>query len=387
MAIMPFYDLPGFRYGMISYDADGQERRDDPMSERLLEAARGASAVHLFAHGWMGDARDAEQQYNAWIGALHAQQPDAKALYIGLHWPSKPHGDEDLPDDRVRAFGGSQAAREALATISAADSLTPKAISAFETLDKGLGLPEKDHDDVVIKPSAFQDAEDDDDDEGGGGFFSGLRVKMLRLLSYKQMKFRARTIGEGGMHNFVSQLQGAFDGPIHLMGHSFGCVVVSSICNGTSLKRQIDSVALVQGAVSLWCYSPDITLHNAGPGYFHRIITEKRVRGPIITTRSKHDTAVRTMYPNALSGNSVAFVEDQDFPRIGAVGMYGLQGVPGAVNTAMLSKVAPYEFEAGRVYNLEASAFICKKSGLFEGAHSDIAGPEVANAIRQASLA
>lgn len=368
---------------MLSYDAEGRERRDDPMSEQLLEAARGASAVHLFSHGWMGDARDAENQYRDWIGALHALQPDSKALYIGLHWPSKPYGDEDLRSDgAAQHFGGSKQTGEALAAIASADSLTPVAMSAFDTVNAGLGLPDKDIDGLEIKASAFQDAEDDDDE--GGGLFSSLRVKMLRLLSYKQMKFRARTIGEGGMHNFVGQLQSVYNGPIHLMGHSFGCVVVSSICNGPSLKRPIDSVALVQGAVSLWCYSPDIPLVNAGPGYFHRIITERRVRGPIITTHSKHDTAVRTMYPNALSGNSVAFVEN-DFPRIGAVGMYGLQGVPGAVDTVMLRAGDRYGFEGGRVYNLEANDFICKKSGLFEGAHSDIAGPEVANAIRQAA--
>lgn len=378
---MPFYDLPEFRYGMLSYDAEGRERRDDPMSERLLDAAQDASAVHIFAHGWMGDARDAENQYRNWIGALHARQPEANALYIGLHWPSKPYGDEDLRSDAAAAhFGAAQPAREALAAISAAKDFTA-ALPGFDALNAGLGLPAKDHDDVVLRPSDFQDAEDDEDE---GGFFSGLRTKIVRLLSYKQMKFRARTIGEGGMHNFVSQLQGVYNGPIHLMGHSFGCVVVSSICNGPSLRRPIDSVALVQGAVSLWCYSPDIPLHNAGPGYFHRIITERRVRGPIITTHSQHDTAVRTMYPNALSGNTVAFVEN-DFPRIGAVGMYGLQGVPGAVDMAMLPAGARYNFEGGRVYNLEASEFICNKSGLFEGAHSDIAGPEVANAIRQAA--
>lgn len=386
---MPFYDLPGFRYGMLSFDADGQERRDDPhglMSQRLIEAARGASSVHLFAHGWMGDARDAEQQYEAWIGALHAQQPDAKALYIGLHWPSKPYGDEDLRSDSVaELFDGTQQTRDALAEISEADSFTPAALAAFDRLNAGLGLPERDHDDIVLKPSAFQD---DDEEEG---LFSRVRTKLVRLSSYKQMKFRARTIGEGGMHNFVSALQSAFNGPIHLMGHSFGCVVVSSICNGPSLRRPIDSLALVQGAVSLWCYSPRVLTSIGEKGYFHRIITERRVRGPIITTRSEHDTAVRTMYPNALSGNSVPFAADneeseEDYPRIGAVGMYGLRGVPGAVDLPMLPAGARYNFENGRVYNLQASEFICNKSGLFEGAHSDIAGQEVANAIRQASL-
>jgi hypothetical protein len=44
-----------------------------------------------------------------------------------------------------------------------------------------------------------------------------------------------------------------------------------------------------------------------------------------------------------------------------------------------------YQFAAGQVYNLEASAFIRNGDGP-AGAHNDIAGPEVAHAIWQASL-
>ena len=73
------------------------------------------------------------------------------------------------------------------------------------------------------------------------------------------MKKRARSIGESGMHGFVADLMTAApDARIHLMGHSFGCIVVSSIVGGPearhALPRQVDSVALIQGAVSLWAF-------------------------------------------------------------------------------------------------------------------------------------
>jgi hypothetical protein len=62
------------------------------------------------------------------------------------------------------------------------------------------------------------------------------------------------------------------------MGHSFGCVVVSSILGGPEghgpLCRPIDSTVLVQGAVSLWSYASSISFAGAGPGYFHRILAD-----------------------------------------------------------------------------------------------------------------
>ena len=66
----------------------------------------------------------------------------------------------------------------------------------------------------------------------GAGSLGGL-LGPLRQLSFWMMKKRARTVGEGGMYQFVSQLQqAAKDTRVHIMGHSFGCIVASSICGG-----------------------------------------------------------------------------------------------------------------------------------------------------------
>ena len=69
----------------------------------------------------------------------------------------------------------------------------------------------------------------------------------------------------------------------------------------------------------------------------------------------------------------------------GAIGKYGIRGLSGAVFREMMEKTGAYGFEAGKIYNLEASRFIAKGGGL-SGAHSDIDGPEVAHAIWQAAL-
>ena len=51
----------------------------------------------------------------------------------------------------------------------------------------------------------------------------------------------------------------------------------------------------------------------------------------------------------------------------------------------MLPATGAYGFAAKTVYNLESSEFIRNGDGP-SGAHSDIAGPEVAHAIWQAAL-
>ena len=83
----------------------------------------------------------------------------------------------------------------------------------------------------------------------------------------------------------------------HLMGHSFGCIVVSATVagapRGEKLPRPVDSLFLVQGALSLWSYCPDIPMARGTAGYFNRILEEGLVRGPIVTTRSRFDARGR----------------------------------------------------------------------------------------------
>jgi hypothetical protein len=80
------------------------------------------------------------------------------------------------------------------------------------------------------------------------------------------MKDRARRFGESGGASLLADLQraGGSDRGIrfHLMGHSFGCIVISAMPAGPGgrgpLLLPVDSLSLVQGALSLWCYAPDI---------------------------------------------------------------------------------------------------------------------------------
>jgi hypothetical protein len=433
---MPFQNIDGLdiQYALINFNKEGQERTDDPIggvfSQTLIEKVRQdkPTDIFLFSHGWKGDMGAAIDQYNRWIGAMwrldadrRALGPDFKPMFIGLHWPSLPWGDETMPsgasfadaiaapvlselfEATVQHFGDTPEVRQSLTVIFKAQQEDPGAsvlsdevIAAYYDLAHAIGFsagggadapPDAEGapldpqeavraDRVASSAAAF----------GGGGFFKGL-LGGLRQLSFWMMKKRARTVGESGMYQFVAALQQTSNARIHLMGHSFGCVVVSSILGGpggkAKLPRPIHSVGLVQGAVSLWSWGERVYDANT-PGYFHNILRNKNVAGPIITTQSLHDLAVGTYYPAA-----VGLVGQAEFanelPKYGAIGTFGIQGIPVQPIT-MLDVGGVYNFSSGVIYNIECSDFIKKMEGA-SGAHNDLDGPQVAHAIWQAAQA
>jgi hypothetical protein len=283
---------------------------------------------------------------------------------------------------------------------SSPDELPPHVIKAYINLNDALGLKSEgvdappDADREGFDPEESYEAGNEGPASFGGGFDLGGILGPLRQLSYWTMKKRARTIGEGGMHVFLKNMQTATaenHTRIHLMGHSFGTIVVSGMLGGPDaagkLPRPVDSVALVQGAVSLWCYAGKIPFDSAGQGYFSRILADQKVRGPIVTTQSAHDNAVGVLYPLASRIKGSANFAQQ-FPEFGAIGAFGLQGLPDSSRSElkMLGASGAYSFSPGNIYNVDGSQFISHMDGV-SGAHSDIAGPEVAHLIWAAAFA
>jgi len=426
----------GIHYGLINFDADGRERFDDPagsMSQVLISRVNQdrITDVFFFCHGWKGDVTAAREQYNSWIKAFATSADVEKApevfgefrpLYIGLHWPSLPWGDEELtgggdfgavaavaPDTFLNRYlarlGNRPEIRAPLAIIldEARRNIAPEQLPrhvrqayldlnhALELSSGGLGAP-PDADREAFDPEESFEAANEESASFGGGVNLGGLLGPLRQLSYWTMKKRARAIGEGGMHEFLNELQTATsqNTRIHLMGHSFGTIVVSGMLGGPNatgeLPRPVDSVALVQGAVSLWSYASSIPFQGAGRGYFNPIVADKKVRGPIVTTRSKWDKAVGVCYPLAsrMKG-SVEFAAG--LPKYGGIGAFGIQGLPDKIRgeIPMAPATVAYDFQDGKVYNLDASKYICQGKGA-SGAHNDISGPEVAHAIWAAAF-
>ncbi|MGE5154022.1 MAG: hypothetical protein ACM3ST_08405 [Bdellovibrio bacteriovorus] len=433
---MTIETVPGSdtRYYLINFDKDGRERLDDPdapngrLSDTVAETliAEPITDCVFMSHGWQGDVPAAKRQYDAWSGAmlgcsadierLRTTRPGFKPLLIGIHWPSLPWGDEDPTaraasfapgepdpveawiDDAASKLVDSESARQALRTIFTAaledltpDELPPEVIEAYRVLQAESGLGSEGPggapgDDIErFDPEGIYAEALESEGAFGGVPGLGALLAPLRQLSFWQMKARARSIGESGAATLLRRLQSAAgdrDLRFHLMGHSFGCIVVSAAVNGAGgdapLPRPVHSLFLAQGALSLWAYCSEIPSVPGKRGYFHPLMAKGKVAGPIVTTQSQHDTAVRVYYPMGAGVAGQVDFAPGELPKYGGVGVFGIQG-PGIPleGLAMLSPESDYGFHGGRVYNLESSGFINQGSGA-SGAHSDIAKPAVA---------
>jgi hypothetical protein len=425
-------------YYLIAYDAAGNERSDDPdglMSQRVLEVLRREpiTDVFLLSHGWQADIASARSQYSRWISAmaqctedlrqLQLAQPAFRPLLIGLHWPSLPWGDEelsgpvsfsapegtpmleDLVDRYAERLASTARAKEALTALLTTAMADPAPVTFPEAAREAYGVLEEEtgleYAGVGAAPGA--DLPDFDAERifyaaqqqsfAPGGWFIDTLLAPLRVLSFWKMKDRARRFGESGGFTLLRELQRVptKGKPVrfHLMGHSFGCIVVSACLTGPQgqgvLERPVDSVALVQGALSLWSCSRAIPPVPGQHGYFHGLIEQQKIKGPLLTTQSIYDDAVGHFYPlGAGLAQQVSFAPGE-LPTYGAVGTFGLQG-PGLtiVDMPLLPGDGTYTFTPGTIYNLECSQVIRTQVGL-EGAHGDFLHPEVAHAIWQAA--
>lgn len=435
---MPIRQIPNTNqsYYLINFDSKGQERAADDgrvLSQLVLDELKNQPVTDVFvmSHGWLGDIDDAQAQYDKWmanlwscaddIEAVKKKRPNFRPLLIGLHWPSKPFGNEDTggafaldlaadAGDAVESAVKSQLALldasdeigRQLETIYKAyleldypDSLPDEVRQAYLEINARLGLDDEDREafdpEEIFQNSLAADEENEDEFANfAAGFSWGDLLAPLRVLSFWRMKDRARSFGESGANDLLRKMQQVTSGRdvrFHLMGHSFGCIVVTAMTAGSSdatmAINPVHSIYLVQGATSLWGYCPKIPHANGKAGAFNRIIKNNRVKGAIVTTISEHDSAVGFFYPLAAGlKRQVDFAVE--LPKYGAIGAFGIQGLDDiAGGLTMGKKDHQYNFKAGRIYNLESSDVIREKA-LVVGAHSDIAHPEVAHAWWQA---
>jgi hypothetical protein len=436
---MPIETTPQskLQYFLLAFDVQGNERMDDPdgrMSAKLIEALQRDPVTDVFvlSHGWQGDVPGGRAQYDNWIDAMAActadleemkqARPGFHPVIVGLHWPSKAWGEEEfggggdqvsfglpttdpvemLVDQYAERLDATPEMRAALRTIivsamqeTAPDQLPPEVRDAYLVVDANSSLESKGE---GADPGADREPFDPDkvyeaaqEQLSFGGFSLGGLLAPLRTLTFWKMKDRAKKFGETAGFNLLQQIQKATGErvKVHLMGHSFGCIVVSAILADPdgrgSLVRPVDSLALIQGALSLWSFCSDIPMAKGRSGFFRSIVEEKKVRGPIITTMSALDTAVGRFYPLGAGARGDVSFAPGELPKYGAVGKWGARG-PGLkiVDLEMQPANVPYKMEAGTVYNLESSRYI-REGGGFSGAHNDIARPEVAHAFWSAA--
>ncbi|NMF61722.1 hypothetical protein [Brasilonema octagenarum] len=472
MAIEKTLVETSLKYYLIAFDAKGKERQNNGefISQKVIEILSSArkskepiTDVFLMSHGWQGDIPAAKNQYDKWIAAMAKNQADIqkmqqlrpgfRPLLIGLHWPSKPWGDEDLNavsldktivsfdttdtsqeeliNQYAQSIADTEAAREALRTIFTAageydvapDTLPSEVREAYEVLIKEASLSSEGEDadawseneSLNLDPESIYEAtlaeENEDVSFGIGDSVKSATDAFLnipRLLSFWKMKDLARKIGQTTGFNLLNRLQQLTDNTVrfHLMGHSFGCIFVSATVAGTKdnnkLVRPVNSLVLIQGALSLWSFCSNVPFRNNLPGYFRSIITDGKVAGPIVTTQSEHDKAVKNAYPMA---GTLGIFREQDidfdpnsestqkeYPGVGGIGCYGIQGDGLEIINdpkGMLPLEQSYNFQSGKIYNLESSKYIVVPPSLldlFIGAHNAIDKPEVAHAVWSAAF-
>ena len=446
--VIPQSDLS---YALVLHDSNGDELPEADgevltsviLRQLLAPTADPITDVFIASHGWKGDVPAAIEQYDAWTAAMVAAEADRRRmlaicpgfrpLIVCLHWPSLPWGDETHEEEGrsallgggkgqedvdywARLIAGSPPARTAIERIlaaSAGDSpfpvVSPAMNAAYRALhgetllgegdaatapgmNQGAFIPQDIVDDYVASVDGVV-AGNSRKVPGRGDALRAALLSPLRQLSFWTMKDRARRFGEGAAHAFVREVQRvAPNARLHLMGHSFGCIVVSGAVAGRSgkfgLSRPVESLFLLQGALSLWAFA-EANPYGSGRGYFAAIHAEDLVAGPVVTTRSTFDLAVGRYYPLGAGLRRQSLLDRRlrpNLPRYGGLGAFGIQGVPGAVDLPMCSVEEDYEFGAGMLVNLEASEIIRTGAGL-SGAHSDILHPEIAHAFWAAVMA
>ena len=436
---MPVHTVPQTEttYYLIAYDRDGAERPEEGrrLSDEVVTTVteEPVTDVIILSHGWNGDLRSARSQYDRWIASmLDCADDRARAastaagfrpLIVGLHWPSMAWGDEELGgasfaagsaseaggprtvDELVDAYAdrlvGTPAAREAIRTIVdaalvdvAPATLPPDVRAAYETLDRetgqqalGDGAAPGDDREPFDPEQTYQAALLEEQVTAYGLAGLGGLLAPLRTLTFWQMKRRACRFGETGAAGLLRRLQASV--PVgrlvrfHLMGHSFGCIVVSACVVGDRAEEPatVDSLSLVQGALSLWSYSPEIPMVPGRAGYFHELVAQRLVRGPVVVTMSQHDRAVGSFYPlGAGIARQVEYLPGQ-LPKYGGIGAFGARGrLPEVEDLSVGQAHEQYDFRGGVVYNVDCSRVIANGSGP-SGAHSDICHPEVAHLV------
>ncbi|MFD6176238.1 MULTISPECIES: hypothetical protein [unclassified Isoptericola] len=234
--------------------------------------------------------------------------------------------DDDNDNDQVPADGAELLALWA----DARRRLAPAAVKPGGIIDEGAGQ-------VAAGPQA-------------AGLLNPLELLRggVRLATVRQMKDRAGRVGSAGVADAVRRLSDSSGARLHLVGHSYGCrVMLSAVAHGTAPSRDVDSVLLLQPALSAWAFAPDVGGHPGG----YRVALD-RVRLPVLSTFSAHDMPLTRVFHLAMrraSDLGEAEIAGRPPSRFAALGGFGPQGLGAEATTLapMPDVGGRYPFGAG----------------------------------------
>ena len=428
-------ELKGFPYFEVEFNKKGES--PNPQQVKALTdflAEGGTSDLFVISHGWNNDMADARDLYTSFFDrarqVLDAKEVDGvrkrKFAIMAVLWPSAKFADKELIASGAASVG-SPITNDFLkgqledmkkvfntpkgrATLDKAKLLVPKledskkARTEFADLLRSL-LPKKSSPDVdaagdfsklpgdevlqrLSKPVSVTPPKPKSGGAamigGGGGaagigqFFSGIKsgaANLLNLTTYYQMKERAGIAGSTGVNQILGSIRK--QNPkikLHLIGHSFGGRLVTSAVAGSNDQPpvRVDTLTLLQAAFSHYGFS--VNYDGSNDGFFRKVVAGEFVSGPTLISCTENDMAVGKAYPLAslLGGQIAADLGDKN-DKYGGIGRNGAQKTPEASDGTLLKVGSAYQFQAGKLYNLNADAII--------KGHSDICHNEVAYAL------
>lgn len=379
---MPLVNEPtsNFQYYFISCDNHGNEVEDQDgingllskriQSDILLDSS--ITDVFILCHGWLVDKSEAHFVFNEWIRAfyeLHQNKIQSqnlprrfKPMVISIHWPSRPMA-QNLSTD-ISSLKDQIA--ELISEIP--DHLRRRGRSTLELAQ-----------DLLAEATAKRRKEGKPED-------------LLSNVFYLTSFFRVKTQAEETGRLFVSQILSTFKSlpqkRIHLIGHSFGVLVLAGALLEIAqkeIKIVFDTLYCIQGAISLWSFCQELPSKKFQAGKYKSILENHSINH-MITTISKRDKALDWAYPAAMKILDADRISVSSvYPAYGALGAYGVRGYGLlSIDIKMLPSEGTYQFEKDVVYNLASEAFIKGDTNTGAGAHNDISKQEVANTLWQA---
>lgn len=270
-------------------------------------------------------------------------------------------------------------------STSAADLL--EMLRAMQEASSGTAAPpRRPLDQWADEPPA---AVDSTNEPQPAGMFSFLDPRnALRLFSVYQMKDRAGVVGAHGVAALLRDLlNAAASARVHAVGHSYGCkVMLSAICAPPAPTRPLDSLLLLQPAISHLCFA-DIIPRSGKPGGYR--VAMERVQAPILCTYSKDDFPLHGTFHLALRRESdlgeqdIGIAADTNTTagkppsNFAALGGYGPRRASQELVDPMPGAGAPYPaFGGTAVMGLDGS------NGLIKS-HGDITTPATAWALHR----
>jgi hypothetical protein len=408
------------------------------------------SDVILFSHGWNNDFDDAAAMYARFLRAFEALAqahplPRGGAgfapVFVGVVWPSIWLSFDSGPQIAAAPAAGTEAVEDNAAAQALADGVAARGgPSAVERLYALLAMPRLDeaqaHELAAIAAPAFGTVADDEtatsrstsadellamlramqqadagtatsprpiDDWGDAapaagragnpqtaGLLSFLDPRQaLRLFSVYQMKDRAGVVGAHGVASLVRDLlAAAASARVHAIGHSYGCkVMLSAVCAPPPLPRPLNSLLLLQPAVSHLCFA-ELIPRSGNPGGYR--IAFERVHAPILSTYSGKDFALHDTFHLALRRDSdlgeqdIGIAADTDTTagkppsNFAALGGYG----PRRAGQRLIDPL-PAAGDAYPAFGVGEAVIGLDGSQSLIGSHGDITSPATAWALHR----